>query len=239
MNLISRFTGWYFSRRALPYWGILLLDCLVVLVSGYLAWYISLGATYLVEHIWPITIGLFLVEILFCLGFKCFHTYTGIVRYSTFIDLEHVVFADMVGAILTLVGRYALVALGVSCFLLPNLLGCVILFVLATFFMGMLRIAVKSLYDAFRINANTKKVFIYGVHAGGVSIAKSIQNQNPLQYQVVGFVTPDEELYSKYLMGALVRHDSPRLVGHMKEKGATILLVSPLQTEHFRTREDL
>ena len=95
--------------------------------------------------------------------------------------------------------------------------------------MFIVRVSVKSLYDIFRQDSSTKRVFIYGVHAGGVSLAKSIQNQNPLQYKVVGFVTPDESLYSQYLMGALVRHDSPRLVGHMKEKGAEILIVSPLQ----------
>ena len=60
-----------------------------------------------------------------------------------------------------------------------------------------------------------------------------------MQYKVVGFVTPDDYKYSEYLMGALVHHDSPRLIGHMKDKGAEILIVSPLEVEHFRTREDL
>jgi len=98
---------------------------------------------------------------------------------------------------------------------------------------------VKSLYDLFRQDSFTKRVFIYGVHAGGVGLAKSIQNQNPMQYKVVGFVTPDEYKYAEYLMGALVHHDSPRLIGHMKEQGAEILMISPLEAEHFRTREDL
>ena len=119
------------------------------------------------------------------------------------------------------------------------MVACVLMCALSTLLLWIERVFVKRLYDAFRDDDNTKKVFIYGVQAGGVSLAKSIQNQNPLQYKVVGFVTPDEDLYSKYLMGVLVRHDSPRLVGHMREKGAEILIVSPLQVDHFSHRQEL
>ena len=105
--------------------------------------------------------------------------------------------------------------------------------------MAILRVFVKIMYDFFRQDSYTKRVFIYGVHAGGVGLAKSIQNQNPMQYKVVGFVTPDEDKYAEYLMGALVYHDNKRLIGHMQSKRAEILIVSPLEVERFRSREEL
>ncbi len=38
MNLFSKLSTWYFSRKALPYWSIILLDCLVILFSGLLVY---------------------------------------------------------------------------------------------------------------------------------------------------------------------------------------------------------
>lgn len=239
MNILSSLTNWYFSRKALPYWGLLLLDCLIILFSGYVVYFLFLDDLSFLRQFWPMTYRLLFCLPFFLLGFKLFHTYSGIVRFSSFVDLTHVVYANLLGSGLAFCASYV-----VDKFEILNIVPltpseAIGLFIVSTLFMFTVRVSVKSLYDMFRQDSFTKRVFIYGVHAGGVSLAKSIQNQNPMQYKVVGFVTPDEYKYSEYLMGALVRHDSPRLVSHMKEKGAEIMIVSPLEAEHFRTRQDL
>lgn len=239
MKWLSSLTNWYFSKKALPYWGLLFLDCLIVLFSGYVVYFVHLDGLSFLDNFWPMTYRLLFLMPFFILFFRLFHTYSGIVRFSSFIDLLHVIYANFCA---TLTSYLACIVVDradffdIIPFTLSESLG---LFIVASLFMGAVRIAVKSLYDLFRQDSFTKRVFIYGVHAGGVGLAKSIQNQNPMQYKVVGFVTPDEYKYSEYLMGALVRHDSPTLVQHMKDKGAEILMVSPLEAEHFRTREDL
>ncbi|MBO7069057.1 MAG: polysaccharide biosynthesis protein [Bacteroidaceae bacterium] len=239
MRWLSSLTKWYFSKKALPYWGLLLFDCIIVLFSGYVVYFLHLDGLSFLGKLWPMTYRLLFLMPFFVLFFRLFHTYSGIVRYSSFIDLQHVVYANFCAAVTSYLVNY-FVDKTDFCSIIPFTLSESIgLFIVATMFMAAIRVCVKSLYDLFRQDSSTKRVFIYGVHAGGVSLAKSIQNQNPLQYKVVGFVTPDESLYSQYLMGALVRHDSPRLVGHMKEKGAEILIVSPLQVEHFRSRDEL
>ena len=239
MKLISSLTNWYFSRKALPYWGVLLLDCLIVMFSGYVTYLLFLDGSSVYHEFWPITNRLLLSLVFFIISFRIFHTYSGIVRFSSFVDLQHVVYANLLATMLSFAASFIVLKTGFLGLIPLTFSESVGLFIVATLFMFVVRVSVKSLYDIFRQDSSTKRVFIYGVHAGGVSLAKSIQNQNPLQYKVVGFVTPDESLYSQYLMGALVRHDSPRLVGHMKEKGAEILIVSPLQVEHFRTRDEL
>ncbi|MCF0178693.1 MAG: polysaccharide biosynthesis protein [Bacteroidales bacterium] len=235
--IIRKLSKWYFNKKALPYWVVLLLNCVIVLFSGYVGLYIELGGLEFAHVFWSITCGLLLSLIPFIVAFCMLHTYTGIVRYSTFTDLIRIGSAILIGSIITLTLSFAIH--DVSSLYMPGVLACCTMFVFSTFFMFIERVVVKSMYDTFRINDKTQKVFIYGVHAGGVALAKSIHSQEPLQYKVVGFVTPDEDLYSKHLMGVLVRHDSPRLVEHMQKRGATILIVSPLQNEHFRLRQDL
>ena len=239
MKWLSCLTNWYFSKKALPYWGLLALDCLIVLFSGYIVYFLHLGGLSFLGELWPMTHRLLFLLPFYILFFRLFHTYSGIVRYSSFVDLQHVIFANFCGTVLSYLACVAVDMLN-CCMIIPlTVTESISIFIVATLCMAGLRVGVKILYDIFRQDAFTKNVFIYGVHAGGVGLAKSIQNQNPMQYKVVGFVTPDEYKYSEYLMGALVRHDSPRLIQHMKDKGAEILIVSPLEVEHFRTREDL
>lgn len=240
MNILFQVSKWYFSsKKALPYWGILLLDSINVMVAGYAATYITMGGLTFAQSFWPLTLGLLIFSVLYVVAFRCFHTYASIVRFSSFVDLQHVALATITGLGLVVLASFGLGKMGVESIIMPNMVACVLMCALSTLLLWIERVFVKRLYDAFRDDDNTKKVFIYGVHAGGVSLAKSIQNQNPLQYKVVGFVTPDEDLYSKYLMGVLVHHDGPRLVDHMREKGAEILIVSPLQADHFSHRQEL
>lgn len=239
MKWFTCLTNWYFSKKALPYWGLLFLDCLIVLFSGYVVYFLHLDGLSFLGEFWPMTVRLLFLLPFFIIFFRVFHTYSGIVRFSSFIDLQYVVAANFCAVVTSYLG--CILAdktdfLSIIPFTLSESVG---LFIVASLFMGFVRVTVKSLYDLFRQDSFTKRVFIYGVHAGGVGLAKSIQNQNPMQYKVVGFVTPDEYKYAEYLMGALVHHDSPRLIGHMKEQGAEILMISPLEAEHFRTREDL
>lgn len=239
MKWISTLINWYFSKKALPYWGLLFLDCFIVLFSGYVVYFLHLGGLSFLGEMWPMTYRLLFLMPFFVFFFRAFHTYSGIVRYSSFIDLQHVIYANFLATVTSYITCYYVDKFGFSSIIPFTLYESIGLFIVATLFMAGVRVSVKSLYDLFRQDSFTKRVFIYGVHAGGVGLAKSIQNQNPMQYKVVGFVTPDEYKYSEYLMGALVHHDSPRLVRHMKEKGAEILIVSPLEVERFRTREEL
>lgn len=232
---------WYFSKKTLPYWGVLAIDCAIVLFSGYLGSYLHIGGSVFVSYFWPLTRGL-LITLLFCIiAFKVYHTYKGIIRYSTFIDLFRVFSALVTGTVLSgvfsgVVRKFDLIPNEVIYTPCLHTLFYIVIF--STLLMWMERIFVKYIFDQFRLSATTKRAFIYGVKAGGIALAKSIYNQHPQEYTLVGFVSPEGDLQSKYLLGMQVRRDGPNLVKHMQEAGTTDLLVSPLMVDRFRSNEE-
>lgn len=239
MNLLKKLTDWYFSRGALPYLCVLLVDCVIVLFSGYIVSYLELGKGNFVQSFVQVTLGLALCLLLFIVSFRSFHTYIGVVRYSSFVDLQRVTYASLSASVLIIILSVFVRAAHIDFIVIPDAIGICIMFVLTTFFMFLVRVIVKRLFDTFRKDYNTKKAFIYGVREGGVALAKSITNQFPQQYSLEGFVSPEGDLDTEYLMGVKVRKDGPNLLSHMKDAGAQVLIVSPLQTENFSKREQL
>lgn len=236
---INRLTTWYFSKGALPYWIILLIDCLIVAVAFYAAFYLQWGGDGFTRHFWAQTRGILICEVFFVLFFRMLHTYSGIIRYSSVMDLVQVALANLGGTVVAYLLGLGANALEWTQVCFPRGLPCVELFFVATAIMWIERILVKYLYDGVVRDDKARRVFIYGVKEGGIAIAKSLQNETPQRYNVVGFVSPDGDLQTKWLMGLQVRRDGPNLVKHIKEAHATILIVSPHQEERFRTRTDL
>ncbi len=236
---INRLTTWYFSKGALPYWIILLIDCLIVAVAFYAAFYLQWGGDGFTRHFWAQTRGILICEVFFVLFFRMLHTYSGIIRYSSVMDLVQVALANLGGTVVAYLLGLGANALEWTQVCFPRGLPCVELFFVATAIMWIERILVKYLYDGVVRDDKARRVFIYGVKEGGIAIAKSLQNETPQRYNVVGFVSPDGDLQTKWLMGLQVRKDGPNLVKHIMEAHATILIVSPHQEERFRTRTDL
>ena len=236
MNKIS---NWYFSKNALPYWCVLAIDCIIVLLSGVIAKVIIVGIGFFLSNFWPILFGLLLTVVLFMIPFKIFSTYSGIIRYSTFVDLQRVVAATLVGSLLTFLASTiaSYISDGKIIMFTPN--GIIILFALTTILMLLVRVSVKQLFDVFRKDANTKKVIIYGVKEGGVALAKSIQGTTPVKYSLAGFLSPDDDFKAEYLMGVKVRPISLDAVKKIKDAGASALLVSSTRIDSFRKQTEL
>jgi len=243
MNFITRFTSWYFSKKALPYWGILAIDCAILMFSGYVASYLAdRSIIQFLNEFWPTTFGLLITTAFCCIGFKRFHTYSGIVRYSSFVDLERILAAMAVGTVLAMIasGIFYICHFPQNVILLPGFKRLCVIFILSTLLMWFVRIIVKVMFDTFRVGKYTRKAYIYGIREGGVALAKTIKNAEPLQYALEGFVRPDgEEIEAQWLMGVRVRNEDEDLVPSMIRHSADTLIVSPLQADHFRERNDL
>lgn len=237
MKSLSKFTGWYFSRKALPYWSVLLIDCLCVLIAGILAFAINHGIRASIDVAWTLFLLMVGVVAFFVIGFRIFHTYHGVIRYSSFSDLIRITLAVLVGlAILALVE--ALTGLG------DHLVGIEVtdivltaLFVIA--FMWLIRVWVKTLYDDSLRRSSAKNVFIYGVKQGGIAIAKSINAQEQGNYCVSGFVSDESDLKNKHLMGHKVYSYDSNLITTMKRHMTDILMVSPLMMSSLRNNQKL
>ena len=237
MNIFSRLINWYFTRSALPYWCILLIDYLIIIFCGYLAYYLFNGGAEVTNHFWPIFWDLCILLIPYTIAFRVFHTYSGIFRYSSVVDLGRLALAMLLGSAIAFVA-YKLFPIRPNIFLrhYPRL---ILLLLFATSFMCAARVLVKTMYDLFRVDGFTKRIFIYGAQDGGISLAKSIRNETPNRYIVKGFVSSDDNLKGKWLMGLPVYGEEEDIVGIMRKQNVSTLMVSPLQTAHFREQEAL
>ena len=232
MNIFQNLTRWYFSKRALPYWAILLLDALIVVAAVVLVVVLTDGAVNTLMQRKSLALAAMIYLLCYLVGFRALHTYAGVIRYSTFVDLQRVAFGNLIGLGLSMVMQWALVQTDY----LPMLTYVDLLTVsmLATLMMWMLRVLVKFIYDMGYHSSRAKRVFIYGTRKGGVSLAKSIRSEENSKYVLAGFVSDDENYIGRRMMGVRVVNNGLELVDEMKMRGATVLLVSPAYSEKFR-----
>ena len=239
-KVFNQFFNWYFSRGALPYWCLMAFDSLIVMFSGYIAKYIELGALGFIEQFWSITRALLVSILLFLFAFRLFRTYSGVLRYSSFVDLVRISSAMILGAFLTFLlgifGGNIMIAHGISVLHLDN---CLIMFAFSTMLLVFSRIIVKTLFDITRRNNTTVRAFIYGVREGGVALAKLIRGLDPNKYNLCGFISPGSEMVGKLLLGKKVYAVNDELINRMKSLGVKVVLVSPMQNDRFRASEEL
>ena len=233
----SRLSTWYFSKKSLPYWGIILLDCCLILFSGLLVYTLNNGVLSTLDILGHLLVTLLVCLIPYLVGFRLFHTYSGIIRYSSFVDLQKVGFAVLFGLICVVVFQ-ALTDFS------PYLVyirkrDLILSALLAMSLMWMMRVFVKFFYvSTFRV-AKAERAFIYGVKQGGVSLAKSIQNQDPARFVLAGFISDLTEIGNRYLMGVKVYPNNEGLIGVMRRLQADVLLVSPLKVEAIRNNQEM
>ena len=233
----SRLSTWYFSKKSLPYWGIILLDCCLILFSGLLVYTLNNGVLSTLDILGHLLVTLLVCLIPYLVGFRLFHTYSGIIRYSSFVDLQKVGFAVLFGLICVVVFQ-ALTDFS------PYLMYIrkrdpILSALLAMSLMWMMRVFVKFFYvSTFRV-AKAERAFIYGVKQGGVSLAKSIQNQDPARFVLAGFISDMAEIGNRYLMGVKVYPNNEDLIGVMRRQQADVLLVSPLKVEAIRNNQEM
>lgn len=229
MNIFS----WYFSKRALPYWAIFIIDCLIVLFS-FVTVQVVLGgiARFIIGSPTQQLLTYGICLLCYILGFHIFHTYSGVIRYSSFVDLQRIGFAALMAlACIFIISLFVPLTITSAEILLSS--------VMAVLFMWMVRVIVKYLYDTTAMDGRKERIFIYGVKRGGISLAKSIRNQHPAKYEVVGFVSDGQDMQNRILMGVPVFPNDENLIKEMKERRATELFVSPLKTEALRENAEM
>ena len=238
--ILQRISNWYFTKKALPHLCILLIDCAIVAFSGYVGYYIDKGGDIFVDSFWQITFGLMVGLVPFIIAFRLLHTYSGIVRYSSFVDLQRVMMATLSGSV-----ACYLLGLGINgiwpeqhTIMVPDLQTVFIIFVGSSLFLWVERVVVKRLFDSFNLD-NATPVAIYGTKAGGISIAKSITAVKDKKYSLQAFISDGKEMKGSYLMGKPVFLNERGLAEKLRREGVKALLVSQLKTEKFRNNAEM
>ena len=231
MQIIHKFFNWYFSRNALPYWCILAADCFILFFFYLFGYYCFLGGDGVVDYFWEKVGIICLCLIFYMIGFRVLHTYSNVIRYSSFVDLYHLACANVIGTACVILIRLLFVDYENNIF--PGLRITLFAFCFGTLTMWAVRVLVKTLFDVVDVNVNAKCVYIYGTKSLGVSIAKSVRNQHPSKYIVKGFISPKDENNRKYIAGLPIYNANPDLVRRMKRDDIEGIIVSPHSTVEF------
>ena len=235
----DKILNWYFTKNSLPYWCILLIDCFTVGASGLLSYWIFNHLSVVVERAFPLLNTLVCFIILSVPGFRLFHTYSGFMRYSSFVDLMRVVYGNTVSLVLVLLADQILNYYYVDYFVNFSTTCIFLTYLFATLIMWGLRVFVRTLYDVAFSNSRALRVLIYGVVSDGVGIAKSLRTQRPRRFVVKGFVTQGKNTKHLEVMGEKVYSADQDIATIIKENDIEGVLVSPSRVKDFRNNQAL
>jgi FlaA1/EpsC-like NDP-sugar epimerase len=192
-----------------------------------------------VERAFPLLNTLVCFVILSVPGFRLFHTYSGFMRYSSFVDLMRVVYGNTVSLVLALLADQILNYYYVDYFVNFSTTCICLTYLFATLFMWGLRVFVRTLFDVAFSNSRALRVLIYGVVTDGVGIAKSIRTQRPRRFVVKGFVSQGKNTKHLEVMGEKVYSADEDIATIIKENDIEGVLVSPSRVKDFRNNQAL
>lgn len=224
----------------LPRWGVLLIDMALSLIAFTLSYVIGWGLfdyTGINVKILPIYLQGASIVIVQTIFYWVFHTYSGILRFSTFVDTIKVSLAVLLtSSTLLLINLVIRVTDHLSFYnsllILYAFVGIVILF--------SWRVIIKTVFEYISHSSNSiKRVFIYGVQSAGLSIAKMLQSNMESKYRPVGFITDDASKFGHVLLGLKTYPNDENIIEVMKQKGVTDLIVSPLKMKQLDPLTDL
>ena len=238
INPFNKILNWYFTKNTLPYWCVLIADCLFVFFSGIFTYWIFNKTAVLFDHRFAVIYTMLIYTVFAVVGFRAFRTYSGIVRYSSFVDLLRVAYGSSLSLGLALI--YSLILEDqVPCIAALNQTQTVVTFFIATLLMWAGRVVVKNLYDVMVADKKAMRVLIYGALTGGIGLAKNINSQKPKKYKLQGFISHDKQANHMLLMGKQVYNINDDIAAIVEKKHIDAVLVSPFRLNDFRNNQKI
>ena len=239
MNPIKRLSNWYFSKRVLPYWAILLVDTAIVFLSCVFIFWLTKRTMATYEQRLVLLCTALLYSALSWVGARIFRTYSGVLRFSSFVDLLKLTYANLVSMALALIASFVACSFGWGLFCAMSPGTTVAAFMLSTLLMWALRIMIKLLYDLANADSKAMRVLIYGALTGGVGLAKNIRSQTPRQFELVGFISHAHKIQSMRLLGVRVYSLDDDIAAVVRKERIAGVLVSPLRVNEFRENQKI
>ena len=236
MLSIRKIVDSYFSKRTFPYWCVLLLDSAILFLSGVFVYWCFNRGTALQLNFWPLTHLMLLCVGIHFIFFAIFRTYSEIIRYSSFNDLIRVAQAMGCSALAVIAVHFFTNSCPSRVFAHVQVRQILIAEAIATGLMWLLRVSIKWVYDTYFRTEAAKNVFIYGIRAGGIGLAKAIRSEKPMHYRLRGFISHDPALGANgtRLMGEPVYEVNASLPDLIRREGIAAVLVAPGRIDRFR-----
>ena len=235
-KIVDKIVDSYFSKRTFPYWCVLLLDSAILFLSGVFVYWCFNRGTALQLNFWPLTYLMLLCVGVHFIFFAIFRTYSGIIRYSSFNDLIRVAQAMGCSALAVIAVHFFTNSCPSRVFAHVQVRQILIAEAIATGLMWLLRVSIKLVYDTYFRTEGAKNVFIYGIRAGGIGLAKAIRSEKPMRYCLRGFISHDPALGANgtRLMGEPVYEVDASLPDAIRRNGIDAVLVAPGRIDKFR-----
>lgn len=223
----------------LPRWGVLLLDLLLCTIAFWIS--VWIGSNYFNyssdnPRILPIGQQYLVIIIVQMIAFGAFNTFSGILRYSTFIDMVKVLLANLTTGVAIVLFNCVMdwSTAGHPIFNTIVAIYVPIAFVL----LFTLRVAVKTFGEVLQQYGNgSPRVLIFGTKYAGVSIAKMLRSAGNTPYHPVGFISDGEHGFE--VAGLPVLQLNEKLFDWMKARNIRHVIVSPLKMREINPAKDL
>lgn len=238
MQFFHKLINWYFNKKSLPYWCVFLFDCAIVFFSFLLVYQQTYGGAKTLSVLWQLCSMCAIYGIFYAVGFNMFHTYDGILRYSSFVDLQRVGFASLIGCVLSYLGHFFLLQFNYFQNVYVGGREIALASIICVLLLWAVRVLVKTVYDVSIDTFNARPAIIFGVDECGMGLAKLVRNDKSLRMRLFGFMSNGNEVRHKVLMGLHVYNydDVERLI---HQKKMECLLVSQSSVGVFRNDKTL
>lgn len=238
MQFFHKLINWYFNKKSLPYWCVFLFDCAIVFFSFLLVYQQTYGGAKTLSVLWQLCSMCAIYGIFYAVGFKMFHTYDGILRYSSFVDLQRVGFASLIGCVLSYLGHFFLLQFNYFQNVYVGGREIALASIICVLLLWAVRVLVKTVYDVSIDTFNARPAIIFGVDECGMGLAKLVRNDKSLRMRLFGFMSNGNEVRHKVLMGLHVySYDDVERLIHQKKMEC--LLVSQSSVGVFRSDKTL
>ena len=224
----------------LPRWGVLGMDLALCTIAYWLSVWIGSGFfNYMPvsNQAVPIGVQYLIMMAVQIITFWAFHTYSGILRYSTFIDTIKVLLSNFcAGLVLVIVNLIMDFSVGWH----PFMNTVIAIYVPISFMMMfILRVGVKTISETLERSQASPRVMIYGTQAAGIAIAKMLRSAGNTPYRPIGFIAGEGERNGYELTGLNVRPLNEKLFDWMEKHGVNHVIVSPLKIRDINPAKDL
>ena len=238
-SFFRKLLRWYFTKNALPYWCMLLMDSCILVASGLLIYWVLHRTQSIFDNRIEVFYSLLLYMLVSWIGARLFHTYQGVIRYSSFVDLMHLAYANLLSLLISLVLSEVFEYYQIAFFTGLNQTEILITFFIATLAMWGVRILVKTVFDVVSSDDRTRRALIYGALADGVGLAKLMRTQRPVRFSLRGFISPDDFVKNMMLLGKPIYAQDADFKTIIRKYDIQAVLVSPSRINDFRRNQQL
>ncbi|MDD4729307.1 MAG: nucleoside-diphosphate sugar epimerase/dehydratase [Dysgonamonadaceae bacterium] len=214
------------AKMVLPRAIVLIIDILILTTSVFTIFLLWNGYAVVNIPIEEVLVILLMLVFFNMASFIIFKTFSGILRFSSLNDLSKIVSALTIGYGITFVFAWILsIADGRAHFS-----GGVIFltYILNVVIMVMSRIIVKEVFEILTVQTSSyTNVFVYGTKLPAIRIAKSLNGSNEFNFKLKGFISDEEHMIGKNILGVEVYDTSDNLFRALEQKNIKKIIVSP------------